>query len=85
VSTLKRRRESRAEILLPNGVVLVLRAAFGRGILNVCDKTVQRMNLPTTYVGGVAYVDRDASLEIIGAGVRPRLQPRATDRDAKVA
>jgi hypothetical protein len=62
-----------------------LRAAFGRGILNVCDKTVQRMNLPTTYVGGVAYVDRDASLEIIGAGVRPRLQPRATDRDAKVA
>jgi hypothetical protein len=77
MSALKRRRESRAEIPLPSGDVLVPRAAFAREILGVCDKTVQRMNLPTTFVGGVAYVTRGASLQIVSDGVRPRLEPRA--------
>jgi hypothetical protein len=65
----------RPDIILPNGKVLSPRAKFARDYLNVNDKTAQRMNLPTAYIGGVAYVDRDASLEMIGDGVRPRKQP----------
>jgi hypothetical protein len=67
--------ETRADIPLPNGRVLMPRAKFARYYLNVHDKTASRMNLPTTYIGGVAYVDRDASLEMIGDGVRSRKQP----------
>jgi hypothetical protein len=74
----------RPDVTLPNGTVLTPRAKFADQV-GVCDKTVARMNLPSRRIGGVAYVDRDASLEIIGADVRPQLQPRATDRDAKVA
>jgi hypothetical protein len=33
------------------------------------------MNVPTTYIGGVAYVDRGASLKQIGAGVKRRNEP----------
>jgi hypothetical protein len=33
------------------------------------------MNLPTTYVGGVAFVARDASLKIVAGLVQRRNQP----------
>jgi hypothetical protein len=65
----------RTDIVYPDGKVLTPRAKFARDYLNVHDKTASRMNLPTTYIGGVAYVDRDASLEMISDGVRSRKQP----------
>jgi hypothetical protein len=63
----------RPQIEIP-GDVLEPRSEFAHNTLGVSDKTAQRMNLPTTYVGGVAYVPRNASLKIIADGVRQRNQ-----------
>jgi hypothetical protein len=41
------------------------------------------MNVPTTYIGGVAYVDRGASLKQIGAGVKRRKEPPARHRSTR--
>jgi hypothetical protein len=66
----------RPHIELPNGEVLEPRSEFARGTLGVSDKTAQRMNLPTCYVGGVAYVPRNASLKIVADGVRQSKNPQ---------
>lgn len=55
------------------------RANFA-GEMGVCDKTASRMNLPTTYLGGVAYVARNASLKIVAERVRRRNQPQQRRR-----
>jgi hypothetical protein len=47
---------------------------FADGI-GVCEKTVARMNLPTTYIGNVAYVPHNASLQVIAERVRRRNEP----------
>jgi hypothetical protein len=44
--------------------------------LGVTDRTCRRLNLPTTYVGNVAHVLRNASLDIIAQTVRRRNQPQ---------
>jgi hypothetical protein len=54
---------------------LVPRRDFASEI-GVSDKTAQRLNLPTTYVGNVAYVLRQASLQIIRDKVERPNQPR---------
>ena len=68
------RREDRPSITLPNGKVLEPRVKFASD-LGLSEKTVTRMNVPTTYIGCVAYVDRDEGLKHIGAGVKRRNQP----------
>ena len=55
--------------------ILMPRREFARDILGVSDKTAQRMNLPTTYIGNVAHVLRGASLRIVAERVRRRNQP----------
>ena len=50
--------------------VLIPRREFAEDILGVTDKTAARMNLPTTYVGNVAHVLRNASLQVVAARVR---------------
>jgi hypothetical protein len=67
-----RTRQSRQEIHLPSGEVLMPRANFARDVIGVCERTAARMNLPTTYVGNVAYVARDASLKIVAERVERR-------------
>jgi hypothetical protein len=62
-------------IELPDGRTLEQRAHFAENTLGVTDKTAQRMNLPTTYMGNVAYVDRNGSLEIVAARIKHRNQP----------
>jgi len=62
-------RKHIAEIAIP-GDVLVPRALFARDVLGVHDRSAKRMNLPTTLVGGVAYVAKGASLQIIADKVR---------------
>jgi hypothetical protein len=76
-ATAKRRRPRRRlpEIRLPNGDTLVPRADFARDEIGVCERTVKRLDPPTTYIGGIAYVARDASLKIIGDTARRRNQP----------
>ena len=66
----------RPNIKLPDGEVLVPRAIFARDNLGVCDKTCLRWDLPTTYVGGVAYVARNASLKIVAERVRDHRQSK---------
>jgi hypothetical protein len=51
--------------------------------INVCEKTVQRMNLPTTYIGGKAYVKRNASLQIVADKVQRRNQPTLKHRSRR--
>jgi hypothetical protein len=68
------RSEARPSIHLPDGEVLEPRANFAAE-MGVCDKTAARMDLPTTYVGGVAYVARTASLKIVAERVRRRNHP----------
>ena len=55
----------RPNITLPNGKVLTPRAKLA-GEIGIVDKTIARMGLPTKYIGGVAYVDRDRALSEIG-------------------
>jgi hypothetical protein len=64
----------RPSIELPDGETLKPRAQFAAAI-GVSDKTAARLNLPTTYVGCVAYVAVNASLKQIAARVRRRNEP----------
>jgi hypothetical protein len=66
-------RRPRPHIHLKDDVLLP-RCDFAAEI-GITDRTAQRLNLPTTYVGGMAHVPRAASLEIIAAGIRRRNQP----------
>ena len=78
---LPRTRQSRQDIRLPDGEVLTPREQFARNEMGVCERTAARMNLPTTYVGGVAYVARNASLKILANTVhRPNEPPRRRHR-----
>jgi hypothetical protein len=74
-----RRRHVRRHIELPGGKTLIPRAEFA-GLLGESERASRRRNLPTTYIGGVAYVDRDASLEIVAEGVKRLNQPAAKSR-----
>ena len=73
------RREDRPSITLPNGKVLEPRVKFASD-LGLSEKTVTRMNVPTTYIGCVAYVDRDEGLKQIGARVKRRNEPPVRHR-----
>jgi hypothetical protein len=68
------RPEDRPSITLPNGKVLEPRVRFAAAI-GCAEKTVIRMNLPTTYIACVAYIDRDEGLKQIGARVKRRNEP----------
>jgi hypothetical protein len=71
------------EIIIP-GDVLMQRALFARDVLGVHERTVARMDLPSTYISGITYVARDASLKIIADKVRRRNQ-QPKKRRASVA
>jgi hypothetical protein len=73
--------EQRPDVRLPDGRTLRPRIKFAGGV-GISDKTAARMNLPTVYIGGVAYVDLDSSLECIGDAARPRKRPGANRRPA---
>jgi hypothetical protein len=44
--------------------------------IGVTDKTVSRMNLPTTYIGNVAYIRHNEGLQALAARVRCRHEPQ---------
>lgn len=76
-----RRSRQRAHIALADDV-LMPRREFAEDTLGVTDKTAARMNLPTTYIGNVAHVLRNASLQVVAARVRRpnQRQPRKAAR-----
>lgn len=80
-STSARRSRQRAHIALADDV-LMPRREFAEDTLGVTDRTAARMNLPTTYIGNVAHVLRDASLQVVAARVRRpnQRQPRKAAR-----
>jgi hypothetical protein len=50
-------------------------------VLNVCDRNIARMNLPTLYVGNCAFVMYDASMRIIAdERVKRRGEPRRKNK-----
>ena len=70
-----RRSRPRAHIKLADDE-LMPRREFAEDILGVTDKTASRINLPTTYVGNVAYVLKNASLQVVASRVRrPNQRP----------
>ena len=71
----RRPRRCISEIELPNGETLVLRQDFARDVIGVCDRSVIRLNLPTTYIGGKAYVARNESLKIVAEQLQRKNQP----------
>jgi hypothetical protein len=73
--TQRHTRHTRPSIPLPDGEILTPRAQFAAQVLDVSDKTAARMNLPTVYIGGVAYVKRDASLKTVAGRVKLRNEP----------
>jgi hypothetical protein len=73
----RRGRHVRRHIELPDGRTLIPRKEFSDNILGENERTTRRRNLPTTYIGNVAYVDRDAGLKIIADMVRRPNQPVA--------
>jgi hypothetical protein len=68
----RRPRRTLAQIKIPGGDTLVPREAFAHDVIGVCERTAARMNLPTTYVGGIAFVAHDASLKIVANLVKRR-------------
>jgi hypothetical protein len=76
------RRTSRPDIPLPSGKTLTPRIKFAESI-GLSDDTVRKMNLPTTYIGSVAYVPRDASLREIASRTKRRNEPPARRRRPK--
>lgn len=70
----RRPRRTLAQIKIP-GDTLVPRENFAHDVIGVCERTAARMNLPTTYVGGIAFVARDASLKIVADQLQRKNQP----------
>jgi hypothetical protein len=77
-----RGKASRRHIQMPNGDVLLPRDDLARDVIGCSPRTAQRMNLPTTYIGNVAYVPRDASLQIIADRVKRLNEPSRKRRSA---
>jgi hypothetical protein len=67
-------KDNRPDIELPDGRVLTPRKILAKK-LKVHERTLQRGNHQTTYIAGVAYLDRNAALNDIAAGLRRRNEP----------
>jgi hypothetical protein len=77
-----RRASERPHIPLPNGDFLEPRRQWAAAI-GISDRTAGRMNLPTTYVGNVAYVPHNASLKVLADRVKHRNEPPPRGRRAR--
>jgi hypothetical protein len=70
-----RRREQRAaRIDLPDGDVLIPREDFAKKV-GVSDRTARRLNFPTVFIAGYAFVKQNASLQIIADKVKRKNEP----------
>ncbi len=72
-------RVSVDNIALPDGETLILRDKFAAEI-GISDRTARRLNLPTTYISGAAFVKRNASLQILADSAKRRNQPQKPRR-----
>jgi hypothetical protein len=72
---IRRPRHLLDEIELPDGDVYIKRKIFAKKKVGVSTRTVRRMNLPTAYFGGEAYVKQRASLQILADQATRKNQP----------
>jgi hypothetical protein len=82
-TTTARRPKARRHIEI-DGETLIPRTEFAE-YLGISEKTAQRMNLPTTYIGNVAYVAKNASLRVVAERVQRRNQPAEGRRRSRTA
>jgi hypothetical protein len=54
------------------GDILMRRELFARTVLGVSERTAARMGLPTTYIAGLTYVARAASLKVVADKLQRR-------------
>lgn len=69
------RKKHRGRRIDTDGDTWMPRFEFAEELV-ITDRTAQELNLPTTYIGNVAYVPRNGSLKIITAKAQRRNQPR---------
>ena len=69
------RQHARKRIRLPNGDELWPRGDLADK-LDVNERTVKRMDLPTTYIGNAAYHPHDESLAIVASRIKRPPQRR---------
>jgi hypothetical protein len=79
----RRGPQPRRRIDLPDGDYLEPRTEFAIDTLGVSDRTCARMNLPTQYIGSVAYIKHNASLRLLDQRSRPPLPPPAKRRSGR--
>jgi hypothetical protein len=70
-------------IKLPGGKELMPRRDYADTELGVCERTVTRMNLPTTFIGGVAYIEVNGARQIVADSVRRRNEPPKSGRRSR--
>jgi hypothetical protein len=75
------RRQDRPSIELGDGEVLDPRVKFASNI-GLSDDAVRDLNLPTVYIGAVAYVRRYESLKELSARAKRRSEPARHRRRA---
>jgi len=72
--------DSRPDITMPDGTKRTPRARLAKKI-GIAERTLARKNTPTTYIGGVAYVDPDvATVAVVGEPLRRNQLPRRRAR-----
>ena len=67
-------RDSRPDITMPDGSVRTPRARLAKQV-HLSERTIARLNTPTTYVGGCAYVDPAITLLDIAGKLQRRNAP----------
>ena len=80
VTVIRRPRPIPAEIKLPDGDSLVPRKKFVKEEVHTSERSARRFDFPTTYISGVAYVKRNASLQILADKVTRRNEPQKRRR-----
>jgi hypothetical protein len=74
------RRDKRVDqIALPDGDTLVPREVFANSV-GISDRTARRMDFPTVFVAGFAFVKRNASLQVIADKVKRKNAPQKRRR-----
>jgi len=73
-SPTRRYAKARPRIPLPGGDYLLPRCQWAEAI-GITDRTARKLDLPTVYVGGVAYVPHNASTQRIADQLKVRNEP----------
>jgi hypothetical protein len=77
--THSRRGKRVDQIALPDGDTLIPREMFANEV-GISDRTARRMDFPTVFIAGYAFVKRSASLQIISDKAKRKNAPQKRRR-----